>query len=92
MHVPRRASLGTILSHGPSTNEPAPAGSSAGPNVILLCRPCHKQIHAVFTESELANEYASIDALAAHPEIARFVEWITRQPPTADIPVRRKRA
>ena len=59
--------------------------------VILLCRPCHKQIHAVFTESELANDYASIDALAAHPEIARFAEWITRQPPTADIPVRRKR-
>jgi hypothetical protein len=60
--------------------------------VILLCRPCHKQIHAVFTESELASEYASVEALAAHPKIAGFVEWITRQPPTADIPVRRKRA
>ena len=54
--------------------------------VILLCRPCHKQIHAVFTESELAREYASTDALAAHPKIARSVEWIARQPPTADSP------
>jgi cytochrome P450 len=60
--------------------------------VILLCRPCHKQIHAVFTESELAREYASTEALAAHPKIARFVEWIARQPPRADISVRRKRA
>ena len=55
-------------------------------------RACHKQIHAVFTESELAREYASTEALAAHPKIARFVEWIARQPPTADISVRRKRA
>jgi hypothetical protein len=60
--------------------------------VTLLCRPCHKQIHAVFTESELAREYASTEALAAYPKIARFVEWIARQPPTADISVRRKRA
>jgi hypothetical protein len=48
--------------------------------VTLLCRPCHKQIHAVFTESELARGYASTEALAAHPKIARFVEWIARQP------------
>ena len=60
--------------------------------VILLCRPCHKQIHAVFTESELAREHASTEALAPHPKIARFVEWIARQPPTDDISVRRKRA
>jgi hypothetical protein len=44
------------------------------------------------TASELAREYASTEALAAHPKIARFVEWIARQPPTADISVRRKRA
>jgi hypothetical protein len=31
--VPHRASPGTVLSQEPSTNEPAPAGTSAGPNV-----------------------------------------------------------
>ena len=56
--------------------------------VILLCCPCHKQIHVVFTESELARDYASIEAIAAHPEIARFVRWVVRQPSTADILVR----
>jgi hypothetical protein len=60
--------------------------------VVLLCRTCHKQIHAVFTEPELARDYTSVEALATHPEIAHFLEWIARQPPTADVPVRRRRA
>ena len=36
--------------------------------VILLCRSCHKQIHTLYTESELAGDYNSIEAFAAHPE------------------------
>jgi predicted RNA-binding protein len=59
--------------------------------VILLCRACHKQIHAVFTESELARHYCSIEALAAHPEVVRFVEWVAAQPPSVDVRVRRRR-
>jgi hypothetical protein len=59
--------------------------------VVLLCRACHKQIHAVFTESELARNYCSIEALAAHPAVARFIEWIARQPPTVDVHVHRRR-
>ena len=59
--------------------------------VVLLCRACHKQIHSFFTESELARTYCSIEALAADPEIARFIEWMARQGPTVDVPVRRRR-
>lgn len=59
--------------------------------VIRLCRSCHKQIHTLFTESELAGDYYSIEALAAHPEVARFVQWVVRQPPTAEISVRCRR-
>ena len=44
--------------------------------MILLCRSCHKQIHTLFTESELASDYNSIEALAAHPEVARFVHGL----------------
>ena len=59
--------------------------------VVLLCHPCHKQIHAVLSESELAREYSSLEALAAHSDIARFVAWVSRQPATADIRVREQR-
>jgi hypothetical protein len=51
---------------------------------ILLCRPCHKQIHAVFTESELAREYASTEALAA--KSPALSSGSPDSPPTADIP------
>jgi hypothetical protein len=59
--------------------------------VVLLCRACHKQIHGLFTESELAHTYCSIEALAAHPEVARFIEWVARQPSTVDVRVRCRR-
>jgi hypothetical protein len=58
--------------------------------VVLLCRACHKQIHGLFTESELARTYSSIEALAAHPEVARFIEWVARRPPSVDFRVRRR--
>jgi hypothetical protein len=59
--------------------------------VVLLCRACHKQIHSLFTEVELARTYCSIEALMAHPEVARFAEWVARQPSTVDVRVRRPR-
>ena len=30
---------------------------------VMLCRPCHKQIHAVFTNEELWADYDTITAL-----------------------------
>ena len=43
-------------------------------------RICHRQIHALFTESELANTYNTVDALLGHPQIQRFVTWIRNKP------------
>ena len=47
---------------------------------VGLCRPCHKQVHAVLTEKELEREWNTIPKLLAHPEIARFVDWIRTKP------------
>lgn len=43
---------------------------------VLLCRPCHDQIHAVFTNEELRTEYDTIDALRSADRLADYVEWI----------------
>jgi hypothetical protein len=59
--------------------------------VVLLCRACHTQIHSLFTKPELARTYCSIEALAAHPEVAHFIDWVAGQPPTVDVRVRRRR-
>lgn len=48
---------------------------------IDLCGPCHKHVHAVVSEKQLAADYNSIAALRTHPEIAKFVRWIARKPP-----------
>jgi hypothetical protein len=46
---------------------------------LPFCRPCHKQIHALFSNKQLADKYSSIDALRAAPELAAFLPWIRKQ-------------
>lgn len=56
----------------------------------LLCRPCHKQVHAVLDEKELARAYHCVEALRMHPEIDRFVTWIATRPSGTTVPVHRQ--
>lgn len=46
-----------------------------------LCKPCHKQIHAVFSNKQLADDYATLASLQAAPELATFLAWIRKQKP-----------
>lgn len=55
--------------------------SKGGRHTEAMHRICHRQIHALFTETELARAYASVEALLAHPEMARFVAWVRTKPP-----------
>lgn len=51
-----------------------------GRHTTDLHRICHRQIHAVLTETELARQYATVDALLAHPDIKTFVAWVKTKP------------
>ena len=55
--------------------------SRGGTQTQVLHRICHRQLHALFSETELARDYTSIPALRAHPEVARFVAWVRTKPP-----------
>ncbi len=55
----------------------------------MLCPPCHKMVHAVLTEKQMAREYSTLESLAAHPEIGRFVEWVRKQAAGKRVQVRR---
>lgn len=46
-----------------------------------LCRPCHKQLHATFSNTDLARTYASIEALQGAAELQPFLKWIRKQKP-----------
>ncbi len=55
--------------------------SKGGRHTELLHRICHRQIHALFSETELARHYASAEALLEHPAIQTFVRWVQTKPP-----------
>lgn len=45
-----------------------------------LCLPCHKQIHALYTNEELAARMNTIERLRDDEMIKKFVKWIQKQP------------
>lgn len=54
--------------------------SQGGRETVILHRICHRQIHALLSESELAREYATPQALLRHPQVQAFVQWVCRKP------------
>ena len=59
--------------------------------LALLCRPCHKQVHAVLTEKQLERNYNTLETLKAHEEIAKFIDWIKDKPAGTQVTVRTNR-
>lgn len=54
--------------------------SKGGRDTALLHRICHRQVHALFTETELARDHPTAQALRAQPEVATFVAWVQTKP------------
>lgn len=48
---------------------------------VLLHDLCHTTIHNTLREGELARRYNTVDALRAHPDLARFLDWVAKRPP-----------
>lgn len=55
-------------------------GGKGGPTVRLH-QICHNEIHATLTETELARDFNTIDALRGHPRLASFINWVQKRPP-----------
>lgn len=53
-----------------------------------LCKPCHKQLHAMFSNAELADLYTSLDLLRTVPQLQPFLKWIRKQKPDRNIRTR----
>lgn len=54
--------------------------SEGGRDTVILHRICHRQVHALFSETELARHYASAQALLTHPGVQAFVQWVRKKP------------
>lgn len=65
--------------------------SKGGRRTEFLHRVCHRQIHALLTETELARQYATVEALLAHPELQAFVAWVKNKPADFFVATRKSR-
>jgi uncharacterized Zn finger protein (UPF0148 family) len=54
--------------------------SKGGKTTEYLHRICHRQIHALFTETELALQFNTAAALQQTPEMVKFISWIKTKP------------
>jgi hypothetical protein len=54
-------------------------GGKGGPTV-LLHHLCHKEIHARFTETELARTFNSVESLRASDRLVPFLAWVAKRP------------
>ena len=50
--------------------------SKGGKDTQYLHRICHRQIHALFTETELANHLNTANALKENSELQKFIQWV----------------
>ncbi|ESW61920.1 MAG: hypothetical protein Q27BPR15_03950 [Rhodobacter sp. CACIA14H1] len=52
-----------------------------GGATVLVHHICHKEIHARFTEAELARHFNTPEAIRADARMTGFLDWVARRPP-----------
>ena len=53
--------------------------SKGGTELVAIHPICHRKIHKVFTNTELAR-IGTIEGLKAEPEMRRFISWVRKRP------------
>jgi len=59
---------------------------------VPVCRPCHKQVHALYGNTDLAKLYSTIDVLRQAPEMRHFIKWVRKQDPQSNVSTRQSNA
>jgi len=67
---------------GPSLDQHHPVPRSrGGRETVIMHKICHRAIHAMLSERELAEEFSTFGALKMHPMLAQFIAWVKKRPP-----------
>lgn len=51
-----------------------------GKETVRLHVICHRKIHSLFSESELANYYNTIERLMENEDMRNFAKWVAKKP------------
>lgn len=51
-------------------------------NKVVIHKVCHQKIHATFSEQELFTLYHTISSIVEHPEMSKFIKWVSKKPAT----------
>ena len=54
--------------------------SKGGKSTQYLHRICHRQIHALYSETKLAKELNTVEAIKDQPDMQKFIEWVKSKP------------
>ena len=74
---------GRALIDGPSVeHHHVVPKSHGGTRTLSLHAVCHRMLHKLFDEAMLAALGGDFDQLRNHPELAKFVHWVRKKPPT----------
>jgi hypothetical protein len=67
---------------GPSVDrhhwQPRSLGGRVAEPLHLIC---HRKLHSLFTDKELATTYTNPEVVQQHPQMRTFIRWVRRRPP-----------
>lgn len=52
-----------------------------GRETVTLHIICHTKIHSIFSEKELRDYYHTPERLREHPEMEKFIKWVSKKDP-----------
>lgn len=58
---------------------------------LYICTTCHQQIHALFTNRELATHYHSLELLKKDTKIIKYLKFIENVPGDFNLTIKKSR-
>lgn len=64
--------------------------AEAAPTVDI-CPACHRQIHAFYSNLELAQNLNTVEKLKDEPKMSKFLKWLGKQDPSKKVRINRRK-
>lgn len=65
--------------------------SRGGRETVPVHPICHNAIHAAIDNKTLERDYTTAADLRAHPELAKFIQWVSGKPPDFHAPTQKRK-